>query len=93
MTIQIQEPELEALILERMRSGAFPSIEQTLLQALKSSPLSSAFGSHGPSGAPGENGPPELTGADLVAAMQSSPHKEIALEPTRHRFPVRDIAF
>jgi hypothetical protein len=73
MTIEIQKPELEALILERMRLGAFPTVEDALLQALKSSP-----------------GP---TGADLVAAMQASPYKDIALEPTRDRLPVRDVAF
>jgi hypothetical protein len=41
MTTEIQRPELEALILERMELGAFPTIEYTLLQALKSSPLPS----------------------------------------------------
>lgn len=30
------------------------------------------------------------TGADLIAAMQSSPHKEIDLEPERFPMPVRD---
>ena len=33
------------------------------------------------------------TGADLVAAMQASPYREINLEPARDRPPVRDIAF
>ena len=32
-------------------------------------------------------------GADLVAAMQASPHKEIGLEPERRRMPVREIRF
>ncbi len=73
MTIEIQEPELEALILERMQSGAFPNVEEALLQALKSSPLPSGLGSAVSSGTPGP------TGADLVAAMQASPYKEIVL--------------
>jgi len=30
-------------------------------------------------------------GADLVAAMQASPHKEIDLEPERGPMPVRDV--
>ena len=34
-----------------------------------------------------------LTGADLVAAMQASPYKEIDLEPARDRLPVRDVEF
>ncbi len=33
------------------------------------------------------------TGADLVAAMQSSPFKEIEIEPARDRLPVRDAGF
>lgn len=37
MTIEIHTPELEALIMERLRSGAFESIKDVLMQALKSS--------------------------------------------------------
>jgi Arc/MetJ-type ribon-helix-helix transcriptional regulator len=32
------------------------------------------------------------TGADLIAAMQSSPHKEMEIEPARVRLPVKDAA-
>jgi hypothetical protein len=35
MTIKIDKPELEALIRERMKSGAFQSVEDVLLHALK----------------------------------------------------------
>ncbi len=38
MTIEIHQPELEALIQQRMASGRFQSIEDVLLQALKTSP-------------------------------------------------------
>jgi hypothetical protein len=38
MTIEIHRPELEALIRERMKSGAFQNIEDVLMDALKSSP-------------------------------------------------------
>jgi len=38
MTIEIQKPELEALILERMQKGGFASIEDALMQALEASP-------------------------------------------------------
>ena len=38
MTIEIHKPELEALIRERMTSGAFQDVEDVLMQALKSSP-------------------------------------------------------
>jgi len=87
MMIEIQEPELEALIFERMQLGAFPTIEDALLQALKYLPLPSRLDSAVPKGTT------DPTGADLVAAMQSSPYKEITLEPTRFRQPVRDVAF
>jgi hypothetical protein len=36
MTIEIHKPELEALILDRMKSGAFQDVEDVLLQALRS---------------------------------------------------------
>lgn len=83
MTIEIHQPELEALILERMQKGAFGSVEDVLLQALKSSPL------------PADENEPSCssTGADLIAAMQASPYKEVDLEPARERMPVRDVIF
>ena len=40
MTIEVHKPELEALIRERMKSGGFKSIEDVLMQALRSSPSS-----------------------------------------------------
>lgn len=36
MTIEITRPELEALIQERLQSGAHTDIEEILLEALKS---------------------------------------------------------
>jgi hypothetical protein len=83
MTIEIHRPELEALIQERMKSGVFQSVEDVLMQALKSAPqaaeLSGEAAMH--------------TGADLVAAMQASPYREIDLEPARARLPVRGVTF
>jgi len=38
MTIEIHRPELEALIRERMNSGAFQSAEDVILQAFRSAP-------------------------------------------------------
>jgi hypothetical protein len=38
MTIQITRPEVEALINQRLRSGAFKDAEDVILQALKSCP-------------------------------------------------------
>jgi hypothetical protein len=38
MTIEIHQPELEALIQQRMASGAFHDVEEVLIYALKSAP-------------------------------------------------------
>jgi hypothetical protein len=82
MTIVIHKPELEALIRERMKSGGFRDVEDVLIQALKSAPPGAE-----------EDAALDETGAELVAAMQASPYREIELEPGRDRMPVRDIAF
>ncbi len=87
MTIEIRRPELEALIRERVKTGAFQSVEDALMQALKSSPLPSA------QDAPALSGTPAATGAGLAAAMQASPYKEIDLESARDHLPVRDATF
>ena len=45
MTIEITKPELEALILQRMQSGAFRNVEEVILEALKASePRAERFG-------------------------------------------------
>ncbi len=38
MTLQITKPEVEALINQRLQSGAFKDAEDVILQALQSSP-------------------------------------------------------
>ena len=75
MTIEITRPEIEALIRQRIQSGAFASAEDVILQALRSF------------------NPGHPTGADLIAAMQASPYKEIDIEPTRDRLPVGPVTF
>ena len=82
MTIEVHHPELEALIQTRLDTGIFENVEDLLIQALKSSPSPVQ-----------KQALPQLTGAALVAAMQSSPYKEIDLEPSRPHMPVRDIVF
>jgi antitoxin component of MazEF toxin-antitoxin module len=75
MMIEIQKPELEALIHERMMSGAYHDVEDVLMQALKSSPVPGReVAGQGNEGHP-------VMGSELVTAMQSSPFKEIGLEP------------
>jgi hypothetical protein len=40
MTIEIHKPELEALIRQRMESGAYQNVEDILIDALKSTSTS-----------------------------------------------------
>jgi hypothetical protein len=87
MTIEIHRPELEALIRERKKTGAFQTVGDALMQALRSSELPSE------QDARAANGAPAATGAELVAAMQASPYKEIHLESARGHLPVRDARF
>jgi hypothetical protein len=84
MTIEIHRPELEALIMERMKIGGFHNVEDVLMQALQTSPVTDAKPAIAAT---------DRTGADLIAAMQSSPYREIEIEPARYRLPVRDVAF
>jgi hypothetical protein len=81
MTIEIHRPELEALIMQRMRNGGFQNIEDALMQALETAPELETR----PASAK------KLTGADLIAAIQRSPYRELEIEPKRHRMPVRDV--
>lgn len=38
MTIEIHRPELEALLMERMKAGAFQTVEDAIMQALEAAP-------------------------------------------------------
>lgn len=83
MTIEIHRPELEALIMQRMKSGGFQNVEDVLMQALKTSPPAAE-----PSGTPHD----KRTGADLIAALQASPYRELDIEPPKVRLTaVRDV--
>ena len=69
--------------MKRMEMGGFNNVEDALQQALETSPVVVTNAAAAP----------KLTGADLIAAMQSSPYREIEIEPARYRIPVRDVAF
>jgi hypothetical protein len=76
--IEIRQPELEALIMQRLHAGAFQNVEEVLYQALTEAPL------------PQTTTPAQVTTADMFAAFQSSPYKEIDLEPERSIMPISD---
>ena len=86
MTIEIQMPELEARILERKQKGGFASIEDALMQALEAAPM---IAEHPVKSCD------RRTGADLIAALQASPYRELDIEPSRFRLsmPARDVTF
>ncbi len=83
MTIDLKQPELEALIRLRMQTGRYASVEEALLEALRTAPLPAKAGElPAPSG---------RTGADLIAAMQACPYPDFEFEKTRSAMPVRDV--
>ena len=84
MTIEIHKPELEALIRERMKTGGFRTVEDALMQALEAS-----LATNEKPAAPAKN----RTSADLIAAMQESPYRELEIEPACYPMPVRDVTF
>ena len=81
MKIEIHRPELVALITERMKAGGFRSVEDVLMHAFANSPLPAAHPA---------DAAKDLTGADLIAAMQSSPFRKLEIEPVRFGPPERD---
>ncbi len=69
--------------MQRMKSDGFDDVEDALLQALKTSSIVEE-----PSGASHD----ERTGADLIAALQTSPYREREIEPPKMRLStVRDV--
>ena len=86
MMIEIERPELKALILERMRKGGFANIEDALMQALEASPMVAEHQGKSRD---------QRTGADLIAALQASPYRKLDIEPSRFRLsmPARDVTF
>ncbi len=82
MTIEINEPEIEEIIRRRVESGSYRDAADVVAQALRGYPATQEFGPDWP-----------RTGADLVAALQSSPHKDADIEPSRPHLPVREFSW
>ena len=81
--IEIHQPELESIIMERFRTGKFHDLEDVIMQAMKSSP------------APGCQTSTSPTGAEILAALQRSPFKDVDIdfERLRRPMPVRSLEF
>lgn len=86
MTIEIDEPELQEILQQRLSTGSFRDLADVVGQALRSSPPVSSTQR-------ATTGRSEFTGADLIAAMQACPHPDFEMEQPRYASPVRDIAF
>ena len=84
MVIEIQQPEVESLVLERMKSGAFRSIEDVIFQALKSSQTGAEGQSVATERAPGRK--------SLAVLFAESPFRGLELEFERNPDSGRDIA-
>jgi hypothetical protein len=97
--IEILSPQLEALIRERMERGEFDTVEDMLFYALTNESLLEKRYSEllllkkmyrevleEKSGEP-------RTGVLLIRALQSSPYRELDIEPVRFPFqpPARDV--
>jgi Arc/MetJ-type ribon-helix-helix transcriptional regulator len=82
MHIEIHKPELEQRVRRQIASGHFQDVDDFLSKALDA--LDERMGE--PASAH-EN----RTGADLIAALQASPCRDIDIEPERYRLPVRDV--
>jgi hypothetical protein len=65
MTIEIQKPELEALIRQRMQNGTFQSVEDILIDALKSAPAQPITPSKAPRNLADILGEPPFAGSNL----------------------------
>ena len=78
--IQIQEPQLEALIMERLRAGSFENVEQALMDALIQAPP--------PRQSPCADTAP--TGAEIIAAFQRCPVKDFSFGSEPIYSPISD---
>ena len=82
MNLEIHKPELEQRVRRQIQSGRFHDVDELLTQALdaleEKAPLL-------------RSAPDERNGADLIAALQTSPDRELEIEPERFRLPIRDV--
>jgi hypothetical protein len=83
MTIEIQRPELEALIRERMNSGAFQNVEDVLMQALKAAAAAEALAAATPKRLAGRK--------SLAQLFADSPFKGLDIDFEREPDYDRDV--
>jgi plasmid stability protein len=77
MTVIIRLSDEQAMALEAKAAAEGLTVEQWI-QKLAESSLKPSHETR--------------TGADLIAALQASPYRDIDIEPERYRLPVRDVS-
>jgi hypothetical protein len=91
MNLEIHKPELVQRVNAHIQSGHFHDADEVLEKAFDALDGRSPAPSGGHAAQPGD----KRTGADLIAALQASPYRELDIEPTRFRLSVsaRDVTF
>jgi Arc/MetJ-type ribon-helix-helix transcriptional regulator len=92
MNLEIHKPELVQRVNAHIRTGQFRGADEVLEKALDALEERVTTPS---SGHEAKGSGDRRTGADLISALQASPHRELDIEPARSRLsmPVRDFTF
>jgi hypothetical protein len=77
MTVIIRLSDEQATALEAKATAEGLTVEQWIQKLVESGPKSARE---------------TRTGADLIAALQASPYRDIDIEPERYRLPVRGVS-
>ncbi|MBV8829229.1 MAG: hypothetical protein JO108_08335 [Acidobacteriaceae bacterium] len=77
MTVIIRLSDEQATALEANATAEGLTVEQWIQKLAESGPKSARE---------------TRTGADLIAALQASPYRDIVIEPERYRLPVRGVS-
>jgi Arc/MetJ-type ribon-helix-helix transcriptional regulator len=91
MNLEIHKPELVQRVRAHIQNGRFHDADEVLEKALDALEGRATAASGGQGAEPDDR----RTGADLIAALQASPYRELDIEPARFRLsmPVRDVTF
>jgi hypothetical protein len=89
MTLEIHNPALVARVNASFETGRFQNADDLIEKALDALAATETTAA----GQPKSHG--QRSGADLIAALQASPYRELNIEPPRvhDAMPVRDVTF
>ena len=92
MNLEIHKPELVQRVNAHIQAGRFQDADEVLEKALDALEERVAAPSSEHAAISSGDG---RTGADLIAALQASPYRELEIEPPRLRLSmhVRDVTF